>query len=82
MTRPFFLNILNRLKCLISGDSATSSVLRGFIREDEGTVGYDRNDVRARAKTWLITHEEILVTRDIRLARDHFGYMLPASWGT
>jgi hypothetical protein len=52
-----------------------------LIREDESTVGYDRNDVRAKAKKWLITNGKTLAAQDVLLARDHFGYLLPANWG-
>ncbi len=55
--------------------------LRALIREDESAVGYDRNDVRAKAKSWLIEHGASLGAEDIVLARDHFGYLLPMGWG-
>jgi hypothetical protein len=53
-----------------------------LIHEEESTLGYERNDVRAKAKKWLITNGKTLATRDILLARAHFGYLLPANWGT
>jgi hypothetical protein len=56
--------------------------LRALIREDESAVGYDRNDVRAKAKRWLIGHGASLTAEDILLARDHFGYLLPMGWGS
>jgi hypothetical protein len=71
-----------RLKAFSPGARVSSGILRGLIREDEGAVGYGRNDVRAKAKEWLMTHEESLAARDVLLARDHFGYLLPPNWGT
>jgi hypothetical protein len=56
--------------------------LRALIREDESAVGYDRNDVRAKAKIWLIDHGGSLAAEDILLAKDHFGYLLPTGWGS
>ena len=53
-----------------------------MIREDESAVGYDRNNVRAKAKSWLIEHGATLGAEDIILARDHFGYLLPVGWGS
>ena len=64
-----------------NGRSATSNVLMELIREVEGSVGYARNDVRAKAKTWLIAHVSTLDDEDISLARENFGYLLPARWG-
>ena len=58
----------------------TSRALRALIREDESTVGYDRNDVRAKAKQWLIAHGPSMAAEDILLAKDHFGYLLPLNW--
>jgi hypothetical protein len=52
-----------------------------LIREEEGAVGYDRDDVRAKAKKWLIAHGSSLAAEDILLARDRFGYLLPLGWG-
>ena len=82
MNRLDFLTIWKRLKPLFQKGRTSSGILRGLIREDEVTVGYDRNDVRAKAKKWLLSHGETLTARDILLARDHFGYLLPANWGT
>jgi hypothetical protein len=82
MNRPAFTTLWNRLKSYFPKAHSTSGILRGLIREDEGAVGYDRNDVRAKAKKWLITHGETLAARDVLLAKDHFGYLLPANWGT
>jgi hypothetical protein len=60
---------------------APSSVLRDLIREVELSAGLDRTDARAKAKSWLLDHVSSLDGEDIRLARTHFGYMLPAEWG-
>jgi hypothetical protein len=77
-----FHTIWNRLKSLFGIGRTSSGILRGLIHEEEATLGYERNDVRAKAKKWLITHGETLAARDVLLARDHFGYLLPANWGT
>ena len=81
MNQPF-RTIWNRLKSLFGEGRTSSGILRGLIHEEETTLGYKRNDVRAKAKKWLITHGEPLAARDVLLARDHFGYLLPANWGT
>jgi hypothetical protein len=39
-----------------------------------------RNDVRAKAKAWLIGHVSSLDDEEILLARENFGYLLPAQW--
>ena len=71
----------NSLKSLFLGHGS-SVILRGLIHEDESTLGYERNDVRAKAKKWLLTQGgKTLAARDVLLARDHFGYLLPANWG-
>ena len=62
-------------------DDAPSHVLEGLIREVEMSTGYARNDARAKAKTWLVSHASSLDEEDVQLARSHFGYMLPAEWG-
>jgi hypothetical protein len=62
-------------------DDAPSSVLRDLIREVELSAGIDRTDARAKAKSWLLAHASSLDGEDIRLAKTHFGYMLPAEWG-
>jgi len=64
-----------------NGRSAPSHVLKELIREVEGCEGYARNDVRAKAKIWLIGHVSSLDDEDISLARENFGYLLPAQWG-
>jgi hypothetical protein len=51
-----------------------------LIREDESAVGYDRTDVRAKAKKWLIEKGPSLAAADVLLAEDHFGYLLPLGW--
>jgi hypothetical protein len=63
------------------GRKAPSNIVKAFISEVEGSEGYARNDVRARAKSWLISHGSSLDSATILLARDHFGYLLPAEWG-
>ena len=63
------------------GNNTASEILLGFIREIESSTGYARNDVRAKAKDWLIHHVSSLDEEDILLARAHFGYLLPAGWG-
>jgi hypothetical protein len=58
-----------------------SRVLKDLIHEVEESVGYARNDARAKTKTWLIGHVSSLDEEDILLARVHFGYLLPPEWG-
>jgi hypothetical protein len=60
---------------------APSRILKDLIREVEESVGYARNDARAKTKTWLIGHVSSLDEEDILLAKVHFGYLLPAEWG-
>jgi len=60
---------------------APSRVLQNLIREVENSAGYARNDARAKAKAWLISHASSLEEEDILLAKAHFGYLLPAEWG-
>jgi len=69
------------LSFLRKGGRAPSNVLQDLIREVESSAGYARNDVRAKAKAWLISHVSSLDDADILLARNHFGYLLPAEWG-
>jgi hypothetical protein len=59
-----------------------SSVLHALIHEVEISAGNARTDARARAKAWLLGHAAALDEEDIELARTHFGYLLPAGWGT
>jgi hypothetical protein len=72
----------NRLKRLFGEGRTSSGILRGLIHEDESTLGYERNDVRAKAKKWLVMHGKTLAAQDVLLAREHFGYLLPTNWGT
>ncbi len=81
MNQPAFRTIWKNLKSLLGEGRTSSRILRGLIHEEETTLGYERNDVRAKAKQWLLTHGETLAARDVLLARDHFGYLLPANWG-
>jgi hypothetical protein len=62
-------------------DATPSSVLHDLIRKVENSAGYDRNDERAKAKAWLLSHASSLDEEDILLAKAHFGYLLPAEWG-
>ncbi len=80
MNRPNFRATWNRLKYFYENRRTSSGILRGLIHEDESAQGYERNDVRAKAKQWLVTHRETLAKRDVLLAEDHFGYLLPANW--
>jgi len=70
-----------RLGSIFFKDRTSCRTLKALILEDESAVGYDRNDVRAKAKNWLIAHGASLAAKDIILARDHFGYLLPMGWG-
>jgi len=77
-----FRNFVERFSILFGGKSqARTSVLQDLIREVESSSGYARNDVRAKAKTWLISRVSSLGEEDILLAKVHFGYLLPAEWG-
>jgi hypothetical protein len=60
---------------------APSRVLKNLIREVEASSGYTRNDVRAKAKAWLLGNVTSLGENEIFLAKAHFGYLLPADWG-
>jgi hypothetical protein len=73
---------LERAWSFLKERKASSGVLRGLIVEVDRTEGYARNDVRAKAKLWLIGHVSSLAARDILLAEAHFGYLLPAGWGS
>ncbi len=82
MAAESFRSTWERLWSLVwKGSKAPSNVLKNLICEVEGSEGYARNDVRAKAKTWLISQVSNLDDEDILLARDHFGYLLPAEWG-
>ena len=81
MNQTAFRADWERLRSFLFKGRGSRGTLRALIREDESAVGYDRNDVRAKAKTWLIEHGASLGAEDIVLARDHFGYLLPIGWG-
>jgi len=67
--------------CFAEEVDAPARVLHDLIQEVESSTGYARNDARAKAKLWLIDHAAALDEEDRVLARTHFGYLLPASWG-
>ena len=62
-------------------EDSPSCVLKELIHEVESSAGYARNDARAKAKAWLLSHASALDEEDILLAKTHFGYMLPTGWG-
>ena len=78
---PVIRAIWERLCDILFKGPASCGDLRALILEDESAVGYERNHVRAKAKSWLIEHGATLGAEDIVLARDHFGYLLPMGWG-
>jgi hypothetical protein len=82
MNHTSFRANLDRLRRFVFKRRTLNGALRTLIREDESAVGYDRNDVRAKAKSWLIENGASLGAEDIVLARDHFGYLLPLNWGS
>ena len=82
MNPSAFRALWTRLCSRIAKGRTLRGTLRALIREDESTVGYERNDVRAKAKIWLIDHGALLAAKDILLAKDHFGYLLPMGWGS
>jgi hypothetical protein len=82
MNQPSFRANWERLCSFLFKSRGSRGTLRALIREDESAVGYNRNDVRAKAKEWLIAHGSSLAAEDILLARDHFGYLLPMGWGS
>jgi hypothetical protein len=82
MKAQTFRHFLERFSVLFWKKSeAPSSVLKDLIREVESSSGYARNDARAKAKHWLISRASSLGEKDILLAKDHFGYLLPTEWG-
>ncbi len=81
MNQTAFRAKWKRLYSFVFKDRISGGALRALIREDESAVGYDRNNVRAKAKVWLIDHASSLAAEDILLARNHFGYLLPMGWG-
>ena len=64
-----------------SKSEAPRSILKDLILEVESSAGFVRNDARIKAKAWLISHVSSMGEEDIRLAKMHFGYLLPAEWG-
>jgi hypothetical protein len=63
------------------GDHEHADMLRLLIQEVESQEGFARNEARAKAKSWLITNVASLHEEDVLLAKERFGYMLPAGWG-
>ena len=63
-------------------EGTPSRVLKELIHEVEASAGNERTDARARAKAWLLEHAGALDREDVELAKAHFGYMLPAGWGS
>jgi hypothetical protein len=82
MNSPAFLTHWERLCSYLAKGRTLRGTLRALIQEDKSAVGYDRNDVRAKAKSWLIDHGASLAAEDVSLAKDHFGYLLPVGWGS
>jgi hypothetical protein len=62
-------------------DEVPSRVLASLIREVEESVGYARNEARAKAKAWLEGNVTSLGKNEIFLAKAHFSYLLPSDWG-
>jgi hypothetical protein len=82
MRSQTFQNFFRRLAFLLWRESeAPRNILKELIREVENSAGFVRNDARIKAKAWLIGHVSSMGEEDIRLARMHFGYLLPAEWG-
>jgi hypothetical protein len=83
MKAQTFRNFLERLSFPFWRVSeAPCRVLKDLIREVETSAGYARNDARAKAKTWLLSHASSLGEEDILLAKAHLAYLLPAEWGS
>lgn len=79
--RQFPLRVwLERAWIFLKEGKVSSGALRGLIIEVDSSEGYARNDARAKAKTWLISHVSTLAAKDILLAEAHFGYLLPVGW--
>jgi hypothetical protein len=77
-----FLDAAHHLRSLlINGGKKPSKTLLDLISEVERTAGNDRSDARAKAKAWLLSDGLSMGREDILLARTHFYYLLPASWG-
>ncbi len=68
------------LRSFFYKEDTSRGTLRALIRDEQSAVGYDRNDIRAQAKEWLITHGSSLAADDVLLAQKHFGYLLPPGW--
>jgi hypothetical protein len=68
---------------LVSKDveETLASTLSNLIQEVEGSAGDERREARAKAKAWLVSHVSDMDEEEILLARNHFGYLLPAQWG-
>jgi hypothetical protein len=80
MNQPTFRSAWESLRSFFLRDRISGGTVRALIREEENAVGYERNDIRARAKEWLIAHRSSLAPDDVLLAQEHFGYLLPAGW--
>jgi hypothetical protein len=80
MNEPAIRATFQRLWTRMASRSVSSGILQGLISEVERTSGYARNDVRAKAKSWLLKHNSSLTAEDVLLAELHFGYLLPAGW--
>jgi hypothetical protein len=80
MNQPSFRAHWERVRSFLFKGDTSRGTLRALIREEESAVGYDRNDIRARAKEWLIAHGSSLAAEDVLLAQEHFGYLLPTGW--
>jgi hypothetical protein len=77
-----FLDAAHYLRFLLThGGRGPSKTLLDLIHEVECTAGNDRSDARAKAKAWLLSDGLFMGQEDILLARTHFYYLLPASWG-
>jgi len=77
----FHYLLYDSVRSFEGGGNAPSHTLKDLISEVENSEGFARTDARAKAKAWLISHVSSLDDEDILLAKDHFGYLLPAGWG-
>jgi hypothetical protein len=82
MNQPAFRAFWDYLPSFLARTRTLRGTLKALIREDESAVGFDRTDVRSKAKIWLVDHGTLLAADDILLAKDHFGYLLPSGWGS
>ncbi len=80
MNQTAFQSHWKLLRSYLCKGRTSCGTLRALIREEAGAVGYDRNDIRAKAKEWLIAHGSSLGADDVLLAEEHFGYLLPPGW--